>query len=247
MTTPCPTPEILVSHPVPLIATGLACALAPGATVVAGPVDRQDHPAAYVLVSDLPTALAALGGDRPQPGRPWSPWRCLVVSLEAGGCQARQAMKQGVLGYVEAGCRLEELQSALAAVRRGQRYLCAATAARLAEASVEEALTPREHQVLQLLCLGLDNKSIAQRLDMALGTVKTHVKAILDKLGASSRTHAVAAAHRRGLAGRETGFSGVPLGAGRQAVRAVAAQAMPAAAAQAVRPAAPRSLLEPVA
>lgn len=237
--TPCPAPEILVSHPVPLMAAGLACTLAPGAAVVDGPVRRQDHPAARVLISDLPTALAALASDRPLPGRPWTPWRCLVVSFETGICQARQALKQGVLGHVEAACSLEELQSALAAVRHGQRYLCAATAARLAEASVEEALTPRENEVLQLLCLGLDNKSIAQRLDLALGTVKTHVKAILDKLGVSSRTHAVAAAHRRGLAVQGASLSVLPAGLDRQAPTAGALQPP--------GPAGPHSLLEPVA
>jgi DNA-binding NarL/FixJ family response regulator len=224
----------------PLLAAGLASALAPGALVVTGPVERPDHPAARVLISDLPTALAALASDRPQPGVPWTPWRCLVVSLETGGCQARQALKHGVLGCVEASCRLEELQYALSAVRRGQRYLCAATAARLAEASVEEALTPRETQVLQLLCLGLDNKSIAQRLDMALGTVKTHVKAILDKLGASSRTQAVAAAHRRGLAVAEACMAHLP-------PRGYVEARRTGATVQTLREAVSRSLLEPVA
>ena len=53
--------------------------------------------------------------------------------------------------------------------------------------------------VLRMLCLGLDNKSIGLRLGVAAGTVKTHVKTLLQKLGARSRTQAATEALRRGL------------------------------------------------
>jgi len=194
-------PDVLVAHPVPLLAAGVAAALAP-ATVATGITAARllDGPAPAVLVTDLPLALAVLAGARPQPGRPQQAWRCVVLSTDAGCCQVRHALQHGVLGYLQAGCTVDELQRAVAAARRGQRSLCSAAASGLADAAVGEPLTPRETEVLQLLCLGLDNKTIALRLAMALGTVKTHVKAILDKLGASSRTQAVAAAHRTGLA-----------------------------------------------
>jgi DNA-binding NarL/FixJ family response regulator len=62
-----------------------------------------------------------------------------------------------------------------------------------------EALTPREREVLQLLADGLPNKVIANRLSVSLHTIKFHVASILAKLGASSRTEAVAVGARRGL------------------------------------------------
>jgi DNA-binding NarL/FixJ family response regulator len=63
----------------------------------------------------------------------------------------------------------------------------------------EEALTPRESEVLSLLAEGLPNKSIASRLGITEHTAKFHVNAILRKLGAQSRTEAVVLATRRGL------------------------------------------------
>jgi len=61
------------------------------------------------------------------------------------------------------------------------------------------SLTPRELKVLQHIAEGYSNKEIARRLDITEGTAKTHVKSILTKLDAISRTEAVAVAHRRGL------------------------------------------------
>ena len=64
---------------------------------------------------------------------------------------------------------------------------------------VEEPLTPREVQVLELLAEGLANKAIAERLVISDQTVKFHVAAILGKLGVANRTEAVRVATRRGL------------------------------------------------
>jgi DNA-binding NarL/FixJ family response regulator len=62
-----------------------------------------------------------------------------------------------------------------------------------------DPLTEREHQVLELLALGLPNKTIAIELGISEHTAKFHVGAIMSKLGAASRTEAVAIAARRGL------------------------------------------------
>ena len=64
---------------------------------------------------------------------------------------------------------------------------------------IDEPLTRRETDVLQLLAEGLPNKSIAARLDVSDQTVKFHVASILSKLGATNRTDAVRRALRRGL------------------------------------------------
>jgi LuxR family maltose regulon positive regulatory protein len=57
-----------------------------------------------------------------------------------------------------------------------------------------EPLTEREHEVLQLLALGLSNKEMAERMVVSEGTVKTHVHNLIGKLGAQSRTHVLARA-----------------------------------------------------
>jgi len=66
-------------------------------------------------------------------------------------------------------------------------------------AELAEPLTPRESEVLQMLASGLANKEIAARLVISEHTVKFHVASILGKLGAASRTEAVALGIRRGL------------------------------------------------
>src|ERR1700689_3902784 len=65
--------------------------------------------------------------------------------------------------------------------------------------SFQEALTPREVQVVELLAEGLPNKAIAARLGISDQTVKFHVASICGKLGARNRTDAVRRAVRRGL------------------------------------------------
>jgi DNA-binding NarL/FixJ family response regulator len=65
-----------------------------------------------------------------------------------------------------------------------------------------QMLTPRELEVLALLCEGLPNKLIERRLGIGAGTVKCHVANILSKLGVQSRLQAVIEAHRRDLVGK---------------------------------------------
>jgi len=72
-------------------------------------------------------------------------------------------------------------------------------AAKALQRMSKPSLTSRELDVLQLVAEGRSNKDIARRLEITEGTAKTHVKAILAKLDAISRTEAVAVAHKRGL------------------------------------------------
>jgi DNA-binding NarL/FixJ family response regulator len=60
-------------------------------------------------------------------------------------------------------------------------------------------LTSREHAILEMLADGVSNRAIAARLGISRHTVKFHVASILGKLGAGTRTEAVALALRRGL------------------------------------------------
>jgi len=68
-----------------------------------------------------------------------------------------------------------------------------------AQRAVVEPLTPREEEVLLLLVEGLSNKEIGARLHLTEGTIKNYVSAIIAKLQANDRTHAVVTALRRGL------------------------------------------------
>jgi two-component system NarL family response regulator len=81
------------------------------------------------------------------------------------------------------------------------RYLSAELSRCVADSFTRIGLTSRETDVLQLLAQGQCNKSIARELGIGVGTVKTHVKGLFDKLGATARTHAVVLATRRGLVG----------------------------------------------
>ncbi|HEV7393286.1 MAG TPA: LuxR C-terminal-related transcriptional regulator [Burkholderiales bacterium] len=63
-------------------------------------------------------------------------------------------------------------------------------------------LTPRQLEVLALLCDGLPNKLISQRLNISAGTVKVHISCILRELGVSSRLQALLLAQRCGLVGQ---------------------------------------------
>jgi DNA-binding NarL/FixJ family response regulator len=60
-------------------------------------------------------------------------------------------------------------------------------------------LTPRQREVLKLLCEGMPNKLICRQLNIAAGTVKVHIGVILRELGVTSRLQAVVAASRQGL------------------------------------------------
>lgn len=92
-----------------------------------------------------------------------------------------------------------ELLAVIRAVHAGRRQVPAAVAALLAEHLGEEDLTGRELEVLELIRDGYKNKQIADRLSISENTVNFHIRNLVDKLGASDRTHAVTIAVRRGL------------------------------------------------
>ena len=207
--------DVVVVHRHPLLRAGIAAAISPalpacdaGGTTVplwVGPVRPRllvaDHDEAVQARLASATEGAAEGGDGGERGdrddRAGPHW--LVVSATVTGRRVRMAMAAGVTGYVHASCTLEELREAACTVAAGRRYLCRTAAAAVAQDWPGNALTPRELDVLAMLCIGLDNKSIGLRLGIAPGTIKTHVKTLLHKLNVHSRTQAVIEAMRRDL------------------------------------------------
>jgi DNA-binding NarL/FixJ family response regulator len=111
----------------------------------------------------------------------------------------REAVRAGAWGLVGKAAEAVEIRSAVRAAADGRRYIAASMAANLADSLMLEDLTNREMQVLGLMSQGSCNKSIARGLEITLGTVKTHVRAIMFKLDSRSRTEAVHKAYRLGL------------------------------------------------
>jgi DNA-binding NarL/FixJ family response regulator len=109
------------------------------------------------------------------------------------------ALEQGARGYLLLGCSLQDLVDGLRSVYTGGIALGPLVASRIADRMKQQALTPREADILRYMMLGMSNKAIASKLTLAVGTVKTHVKSVLEKLDAQSRTQAVSIAQRRGI------------------------------------------------
>jgi DNA-binding NarL/FixJ family response regulator len=92
-----------------------------------------------------------------------------------------------------------ELLEGIRQVHAGKKRIPTEIAVRLAEHLSDEPLTAREVEVLRQVAGGNRNRDIAERLFISEETVKVHVKHIMEKLGASDRTQAVAIAVRRGI------------------------------------------------
>ncbi len=113
-----------------------------------------------------------------------------------------EALDAGVAGFVLKEAPLEDLLRALETVAAGGRYVDPVLAGALAVASVAPdapQLTPRERDVLRHLANGLSNEEIGKELYISPETVRTHIRKAMDKLGAETRTQAVATALRHGL------------------------------------------------
>ena len=110
-----------------------------------------------------------------------------------------RALQAGARGYLLKNTDSEPLLKTIRAVHAGTYRLPAEVAARLAQRQAAPELSPREHEVLQLIVKGRSNKEIGVALDVAENTVKNHVKVILDKLGVQDRTQAATTAIQRGI------------------------------------------------
>jgi DNA-binding NarL/FixJ family response regulator len=114
-----------------------------------------------------------------------------------------RARRDGVRAVLRLDATAEELTAAIAATRAGLLALhpdaVGAAAPTAATAVAPMALTPREHDVLEMMAEGMSNRAIALRLKISRHTVKFHVASVLTKLGARSRTEAVTAGVRQGL------------------------------------------------
>jgi DNA-binding NarL/FixJ family response regulator len=138
--------------------------------------------------------------------------RVVVLTREAGERDIAAALGAGACGYLLKDSSIEDVLAAIRAAARGNVWLSPRAARTLVEnlrrvqlqpeeaAEVEDALSPRENDVLQLMTQGLDNIAIAAALHISPRTAKNHVASILSKLGVSNRVQAAVHAVRQGIA-----------------------------------------------
>jgi two-component system NarL family response regulator len=197
--------KVLIAHGDPLISAGLALTLRKRRgfeAVVCSPaltVSARQLPSADVVVADYDSGLrlivSAGAGSH----------RVMILTHSDSEAKICHALEQGARGYLLLGCSLQDLIDGLRSVHAGGMALGPLVTSRVADWMKQQALTRREGDILRQMMLGLSNKGIATRLTVAVGTVKTHVKSILRKLDASSRTEATAIAQRRGILHEERG------------------------------------------
>ncbi|HMJ73823.1 MAG TPA: response regulator transcription factor [Solirubrobacterales bacterium] len=127
--------------------------------------------------------------------------RIVVLTMQQEPAFARQALQQGVLGYVLKEAADDELVQAVRSAAAGETYLQPALGAKLAAEPeiVASDLSERETDVLRLIALGHTNAEIAEKLYISVRTVETHRAHIQQKLGVSSRAELVRSALSRGL------------------------------------------------
>lgn len=191
----------------PLIRDGLAVVIGrePDMRIVAEAGDgeeaieqyRAHQPAIVLMDLRMPVmngveAIKALREEFPES-------RIIALTTYEGDEDIYQALAAGASGYLLKDTLRTELVSVIRNVHRGYRSIPPAIAAKLAEHTPRVALTARELEVLRLMAEGKSNIEIAAALGRAEGTMKIHVRNILQKLDATDRTQAVTIALRRGI------------------------------------------------
>ena len=125
--------------------------------------------------------------------------RVIMLTTFEGDVEIQRALEAGARGYLLKSMPPEELVEVIRQVHAGKKRIPPQLAAQLAEHMSDEDLTSREIEVLNHIAGGNRNRDIADKLFITEETVKVHIKHIMEKLGASDRTQAVAIAVRRGI------------------------------------------------
>ncbi|MFD8545925.1 response regulator [Streptomyces sp. NPDC059649] len=209
--------SVLLVDDEPLVRAGLRAILeaqpdievtgeaADGAAVV--PLVRQLRPDVVAMDVRMPL-LDGIEATRAVLRAIADPPRILVVTTFEADEYVYEALRAGADGFLLKRSRPAEIVHAVRVVAEGSSLLFPASLRAIAadrgndraRAEFERAaLTGREREVLRLMCRGLSNAEIAAALVVGAETVKTHVSAVLAKLGARDRTQAVIAAYESGF------------------------------------------------
>jgi len=160
---------------------------------------RTHHPDVTLMDIQMPEmggldALIAIRNESPEA-------RIIMLTTYAGDAQVMRAIKAGAQGYLLKSALHRELLDTIRAVHAGKKALSAEASYEVVEHAADDALTPAEVRVLQLIAKGNANKEIAEQLSISEETVKGQVRNILSKLGAKDRTHAAMIGIKRGIIG----------------------------------------------
>ena len=134
----------------------------------------------------------------------WPQIQVLALTSFKEEILVQSALQAGAIGYLLKDVSADELAQAIRAAYAGRSTLSPEAAQALVHATSQPKapgvnLTERERQVLTLMVAGLNNIQIAAKLKVSPSTVKSHVSAILNKLGVESRTEAATQALRNQL------------------------------------------------
>jgi DNA-binding NarL/FixJ family response regulator len=199
--------RVLAADDHPLIRAGLVSFLAtePGVEVVGEAADGEEAIEKYrelrpdIVLMDLSmpvmdgfAATRAILDEYPDA-------RIIMLTTYGGDEDIHRSLDAGAVGYLVKDMVPQQVLSTIRAVNAGRRGIPPAVAATIAEHTPRIALTPRETEVLTLVGTGLTNAEVALHIGRTEGTVKVHLKNILHKLDANSRTEAVSKALRRGF------------------------------------------------
>ena len=125
--------------------------------------------------------------------------RVIMLTTFEGDAEIQRALAAGAQGYMLKSLPRKQLVDIISKVHAGHKHIPPEVAAQLMEHLLGETLSKREIEVLQKVAGGNRNSDIAALLFISEETVKGHVKHIMEKLGASDRTEAVAIGIRRGI------------------------------------------------
>ena len=195
-------PRCLVADDHPAVVFAICDFLSTNGFDVVG--TAADGRRALTLAEDTTPDLAVLDLRMPQLAgaelvrrlRDVSPSTAVVIyTADADDAVAREMLEAGAVAVVLKEAPLADLARALEAALAGSMYIDPG----LTGAPGTEALTARELDVLRLLAEGLPNDQIGRRLGITTDTVRSHLRKASGRLGAESRTQAVATALRLGL------------------------------------------------
>jgi len=125
--------------------------------------------------------------------------RIVMLTTFEGDVEIHRALEAGARGYLLKSMPPSELVQVIRQVHGGKKRVPPEVVSHLAEHMSDEALTPREVEVLRQVAGGNRNRDIGDNLSISEETVKVHIKHIMDKLRARDRTQAITIAVRRGI------------------------------------------------
>jgi len=125
--------------------------------------------------------------------------KIIMLTTYKSDTQIVRALKAGAQGYLLKSALHKELLTAIRTANAGKKAISPEVCLEIVEHNMDDNLTPAEIGVLRLIAAGRANKEIADQLSTTEESVKSRVRSILSKLGASDRTHATTIALKRGI------------------------------------------------